>query len=230
MTTTATRPGLRIRVGAALLVLGTVQFAVAHAVAQSAWPTPYSWTDDYISDLGAVTCGSAADAVCSPLHAVANVAFVLQGVLLISGTVLTGAAWTASRGRRVWRGLLVASGVSWIVVGLVPADVDGTVHAAAALPGFVVSNVALLVAGASTSTRHRPVCRRAATGLGVVGVVGLVVLGLASGWPGTPVGIGAAERLVVFPHQIWALTAGVALLLPGSAARARASRAPDGSE
>jgi hypothetical membrane protein len=230
MTTTATRVELRTRAGAILLVLGTVQFFVAHAVAQSAWPTPYSWTDDYISDLGAVTCGTAPDAVCSPLHAVANAAFVLQGVLLICGTALTGAAWTASRGRRVWRGLLVAAGASWIVVGLVPSDVDGTVHAAAALPGFLASNAALLVAGASRSTRHRPVCRRAATGLGVAGVVGLVVLGLASRWPGTPVGIGAAERLVVFPHQVWALVVGAALLLPERAARSRASGAPAASE
>jgi hypothetical membrane protein len=201
----------RIRVGAVLLVLGTVQFLVAHLVVQSAWPVPYSWAADYISDLGAVTCGPA-PGVCSPRHAVMNTAFVLQGVLLIAGTLLTAGAWTAGTGRRVWQGLAVASGVSWIVVGLVPEDVNGALHAAGALPGFVVSNAALLVAGASMSTRLLPPARRAATVLGIVGVVGFVLLAVATTWPDGPVAVGAAERAVVFPLQIWALVTGVALL------------------
>ena len=200
---------MRIRIGAVLLVLGTVQFFVAHVVVASAWPTPYSWSENYISDLGAVTCGT----VCSPLHAVMNSAFLLQGVLLIGGTLLTAAAWTPSTGRRVWQGLVVASGVSWVVVGLAPEDVARTAHATGALPGFVVSNVALLVAGFSTSTRVHRSCQRAAAVLGVVGVAGFVLLAIASGRPDGVVGIGAAERLVVFPLQIWALVVGIALLV-----------------
>ena len=142
-----------------------------------------------------------------------NTAFVLQGVLLIGGTVLTAAAWPAGAGRRVWQCLVVASGVSWVVVGLAPEDVARTVHVAGALPGFVVSNVALLVAGASAATRVRPACRRAATVLGGAGVVGLVLMAVASRSPDGLVGIGAAERLVVFPLQVWALVVGVALLV-----------------
>jgi hypothetical membrane protein len=212
MAVTRRRP-LRTRVGAVLLVLGTVQFLVAHLVVQSAWPVPYSWAADYISDLGAVTC---TPGVCSPWHAVMNTAFVLQGLLLIGGTLLTAGAWTAGAGRRVWQGLVVAAGVSWVVVGLVPEDVDRTLHAAAALPGFVVSNAALLVAGASTSTRRYPAVHRAATMLGAVGVAGFVLLAVATWWPDGPVAgpdgyKGAAERAVVFPLQIWAVVAGVAL-------------------
>jgi len=207
MAVTRRRPP-RTRVGAVLLVLGTVQFLVAHLVVQSAWPVPYSWAGDYISDLGAVTC---APDVCSPWHAVMNTAFVLQGLLLIAGTLLTAGAWMESAGRRVWQGLVVAAGVSWVVVGLVPEDVDRTLHAAGALPGFIVSNAALLVAGASTSTRPYPAARRAATLLGAVGVAGFVLLAAATWWPDGPVGVGAAERAVVFPLQVWAVVAGVAL-------------------
>ena len=198
------------RVGAVLLVLGTVQFLVAHLVVQSAWPVPYSWAADYISDLGAVTC-TPAPGVCSPRYAVMNTAFVLQGLLLIGGTLLTAGAWTAGAGRRVWQGLVVAAGVSWVVVGLVPEDVDRTLHAAGALPGFVVSNAALLVAGASTSTWRYPAVRRAATVLGAAGVAGFALLAAATWWPDGPVAVGAAERAVVFPLQIWAVVAGVAL-------------------
>ena len=214
--TTTEEGARRVRVGAVLFVLGTVQFFVAHVVVQRAWPTPYRWTANYLSDLGAVTCGGLpGDGVCSPLHAVMNSAFLLQGVLLISGTLLTAAAWTPSTGRRVWQGLVVASGVSWVVVGLAPEDVARTTHAAGALPGFVVSNVALLVAGASTSTRVHRVCRRAATVLGVVGVSGFALLAVASRGPDGLVGVGAAERVVVFPLQVWAVVVGVALLSAG---------------
>jgi hypothetical membrane protein len=202
----------RSAVGAALLCAGTLQFFAAHVVAQAAWSTPYSWAEDYISDLGAVGCGPA---VCSPLHAVMNAAFVLQGVLLAAGTALTAGAWAPGAGRRVWQGLVLVSGASWIVVGLVPEDVNGTLHAAGALPGFLVSNAALLVAAASPSTRTRPLCRWAAAVLGVVGVAGLVLLGAAMGTAGGPVGVGTAERLVVFPLQVWAVVVGIALLLPG---------------
>ena len=102
--TIARRRTVRIRVGAVLLALATVQFFAAHVIAQRAWPTPYSWTTNYISDLGAVTCAPGSSGVCSPLHAVMNTAFLLQGALLIGGTVLTTEAWTASTGRRVLAG------------------------------------------------------------------------------------------------------------------------------
>ena len=66
---TIARRTFRIRVGAVLLALGTVQFFAAHVIAQRAWPTPYSWTTNYISDLGAVTCApGSSDAVCSHRH------------------------------------------------------------------------------------------------------------------------------------------------------------------
>ncbi len=157
--TIARRRTFRIRVGAVLLALGTVQFFAAHLIAQRAWPSPYSWTTNYISDLGAVTCApGSSDAVCSPLHAVMNTAFLLQGALLIGGTVLTAEAWTASTGRRVWQGL---------------------------------------VAGASASTQMHRSSRRAATVLGIVGVVGFALLAVATTWPDGPVGVGAAERTVV---------------------------------
>ena len=195
-----------VRAGAVLLCAGTAQFLVAHLVVQAAWPTPYSWAGNYLSDLGAVGCGPA---VCSPLHAIKNAAFVLQGVLLLAGTALTDGAWRP--GRRVWQGLVGVSSASWIVVGLVPEDVGSPLHAAAALPGFAASNLALLVAAVSASTRDHRACRLAAAVLGAVGVAGLVLLAAAVGPAGGPVGVGTAERLVVFPLQVWAVVAGVAL-------------------
>jgi hypothetical protein len=66
------------------------------------------------------------------------------------------------------------------------------------------------------------VCRRAATVLGVAGVSGLALLVVARG-PDNAIGVGAAERLVVFPLQVWAVVVGVALLV-GTTAATRARR------
>ncbi|HEX6344617.1 DUF998 domain-containing protein [Umezawaea sp.] len=213
MTTARPRPPWKARLGGALLVLGTVQFFVAHVVVQSAWDQPrYRWSTNYISDLGAVGCGPVlGNDVCSPLHAVMNTAFVAQGVLLLAGIVLTSPA-----GRRhAWRTMVGLTGISWVVVGLVPEDVDLTVHSIGALPVFLLGNAALVVAG--TSTRDRPAVRRAALALGVIGLLGFALTVLATANPGGAIGVGAAERVTVFPLQVWALLFGAAVLARRSA-------------
>lgn len=210
MTTTAQHRTRSARLGGALLVLGTVQFLVLHVVVQSAWNQPrYSWWTNYISDLGAVRCGPVlGNDVCSPLHAGMNTAFIVQGVLLLAGTVLTATTWSTKGNRRVWQTMVGLAGVSWIVVGLVPEDVDLTAHSIGALPIFVLGNVALVVAGTSASTRNRPAARVAALVLGVVGLLGFVLTMLATAYPQGVIGIGIAERVTVFPLQIWALVVG----------------------
>lgn len=78
-----------------------LQFFAAEAAAIAAWrgPAPYSRRLNFISDLGQVGCGlHGTREVCSPLHALMNVSFVLQGVgmviaaLLITSAVLRVAA------------------------------------------------------------------------------------------------------------------------------------------
>ncbi|WNV87395.1 DUF998 domain-containing protein [Umezawaea sp. Da 62-37] len=188
MTTTHPRPTSTTRwtrLGGALLALGTVQFLVLHVIVQNAWTRPrYSWWTNYISDLGAVHCAPVlGNDVCSPLHAGMNTAFIAQGVLLIAGVVLTADVWSAKGNRRVWQGMVGVAGASWIVVGLVPEDVDLTVHSIGALPIFLLGNAALVAAGASASTRNRPTARATALVLGVVGLLGFTLTAFAAANP-----------------------------------------------
>ncbi|GAB3269899.1 hypothetical protein GCM10027449_04410 [Sinomonas notoginsengisoli] len=78
-----------------------LQFFVAEAATIAAWrgPTPYSRRLNFISDLGQVHCGThGTREICSPLHALMNVSFGLQGLgmviaaLLITSAVLRVAA------------------------------------------------------------------------------------------------------------------------------------------
>jgi hypothetical membrane protein len=204
----------RVRLGAALLALGTVQFFVMHLIAQSAWmEPPYSWWTNYISDLGAVHCAPVlGNDVCSPLHAGMNAAFIAQGVLLILGTILVSAAWSRTGRKLPWQIMVVLSGISWIIVGLIPEDVNIIGHSIGALPIFIIGNIALIVAGLSGSTRNRPIVRHAALVLGIAGLLGFALTAIAIANPTGPIGIGIAERLTVFPLQVWALAAGVSIL------------------
>lgn len=84
------------RIGAAAWVLGTIQFFICHLIVEFAWPTPYSWSLNNVSDLGNVYCqpwGDNARYVCSPLHSLMNVSFVIHGMLIIAGVVLIRSLW-----------------------------------------------------------------------------------------------------------------------------------------
>ncbi|WDF31983.1 DUF998 domain-containing protein [Arthrobacter agilis] len=210
----ATEILLRPRLGAALLILGTVQFSILHTIVQSAWADPtYSWWNNYISDLGAIHCGPIlGNDVCSPLHASMNTAFISQGVLLIAGVLLTSNAWFPKSNTGVWRTMVAVTGLSWIVIGLIPEDVNLTGHSIGALPIFILGNIALIVAGVSASTRTRPLVRRTALILGVLGLLGFALTAIAIANPEGIIGIGVAERMTVFPLQIWVLVTGLNIL------------------
>ncbi|MGT2463499.1 hypothetical protein [Sinomonas atrocyanea] len=81
--------------------VSVLQFFAAEAATIAGWrgPAPYSRRLNFISDLGQVSCGlHGTREICSPLHALMDVSFVLQGVgmviaaLLITSAVLRVAA------------------------------------------------------------------------------------------------------------------------------------------
>jgi hypothetical protein len=52
---------LLVRWGSAAWIVGAVQFFATHVIVELAWPRPYSWARNNISDLGNVRCGSWGD-------------------------------------------------------------------------------------------------------------------------------------------------------------------------
>jgi len=203
--------------GATLWLLGVVQFIFAMIVTQLAWTAPYSLAHNYISDLGAVHCGTIAGRyVCSPWHDVFDASVVLLGLLLIVGTFLITSAFPPRGLRRIGLGLLVLTGLGAIGVGLSPEDVNLTVHTLSAFVAFAGGNVALIVLGIVMFRDTRWSGYRAFTVLcGLVGFVALVLFaGHAYDWGGffTSWGAGGIERTVVAPVLLWALLASIHLL------------------
>ena len=199
------------RLGAWALVLGVVQFFLFHLIVQSAWPEPYSWARNNISDLGVLGCGPwSGDGryVCSPLHTLMNASFVAQGALLAAGLCLS---------RPLRSGLLTGTALAfvclaalgWVLAGLAPADANEGLHVLGAFLIFFCGNLGLVFAenpsraGAARAVRAHP---------RTLGAVGLVATALFLGQVYVVFGMGGMERLAVLPLQAWAILVGVQLL------------------
>src|ERR1700723_1834116 len=113
------------RLGAGLWLF-CFQFFVGEQIARLGWTGHYSMARNYISDLGAARCdGSAA---CSSLHWVMNCSFILQGLLIVFGTVLVRGFFPSRLVYRIALALLVVAGVGVLEVGVAPEDVNLRLH------------------------------------------------------------------------------------------------------
>lgn len=184
----------RIKVGAICWVL-CLQYFVAEALAAAGWGGSYSFSRNYISDLGAVTCDAAAG-VCSPLHALMNASFVLQSALIVAGALLVRAAFPAARLSRTGLTLAGAAGLGVFVVGLAPEDFAPGPHYAGAVENFLFCNVGMILLGlALMRSRDARTVGLVSLAAGAIGLVGLGCLAVKS-YFGLGVGvIGARNRL-----------------------------------
>lgn len=191
------------RLGAAAWLLGTGQFLLTQIVVGAAWPHPYSWARNNISDLGNVHCQPwDGRYVCSPWHPVMNASMVAYGLLTAVGLFALTRPWQRVRTARV---MVLAAAAAFVLVGLAPADVDLDPHVLGALVIFGPGNLGLLLFG-RPGAGVPAVPRGAALACGAVGLVGA---GLFLAGHDLGLGMGGMERVAVFPMSAWTLwTAG----------------------
>lgn len=137
----------RLLLGGCAWILTPLYF-VGQILVQAAWTTPYSMIDNRVSDLGNTTCGTtvANTYICSPLHAVMNVTFILTGMLILIGVALTHSVWPP-RHLTTW-GLIMlgVAGAGTILVGLSPENVHIFIHVVGAV-NIPAGNVAMILLG-----------------------------------------------------------------------------------
>lgn len=205
----------KIRTGAVMWIAGPIQYLIVQLAAQAAWRTPYSWMVNPLSDLGAVHCQRTGSGyplpryVCSPLHGVVNTSVIVLGVLLAGGVLLTASCWGSGAASRSARILLIAGAAGSVMVGLVPEDVNLSLHVLGAFVGIVVGNCGFVLAGlirrSSPLGRLRPVTLP----LSILAMAAAVLLFTG----GIPAGdFGGVQRLAVFPLRCWMVIAGILLL------------------
>jgi hypothetical membrane protein len=182
-----------------------IEYFVVQVVVATAWPRPYDWLHDPISDLGNTACGEYDHRwVCSPRHAAMNLSLIALGSLMIAGAPLI---YQEFRERRLgWTGFagMALAGAGTLVVGLVPENVDLGVHSAAAAAGpLVAGNIALIILSYTLELPRGP--RLYTRGSGVVGLIalGFFALGLLGAGDYLGLGKGGMERLAAYPQSLW---------------------------
>lgn len=217
--------------------LSVVQYFVAESAVIEAWggPRPYDRRTGFISDLGAINCGIYEDrSVCSPLHALMNASFVVQGLGMVLGALLLSTALLCIAARpgvrphpgygRPWFGaaavriLTGMAGVGTIIVGLIPEDLGSPLHLTGALMFFIGGGAALLVLGFLWA-RQTPMSWFIGA-CGTVTFTALAVGGLTAMQVPEP---GTLERLMAYPVTIGFSAAG--LVIAQRVRRQRAARA-----
>jgi hypothetical membrane protein len=177
------------QVGAGLWLF-CFQFLVAEQIARLGWIGPYSMARDYISDLGSAR---------SPLHAVMNGSFVLQGFLIFFGAVLVRGLFPARPAYRLALFLLCVAGVGVLVVGLMPEDTDFRLHILGAVANFLGGNLAMMVLGAM---RPKNWITFAAGAIGLVATLALALRD-SPAWAALGWHAGTVERLACYPLPLW---------------------------
>jgi hypothetical membrane protein len=180
---------------------------VAEAIAAIAFVGSYSFRRNYISDLGAVRCGGS----CSPLHALMNASFVLQGVLIFVGAFVVWPLFP--RGALSWLalGLIAASGLGVGVVGVAPEDFAPGWHYLGAAENLLFCNAGACLLGAALLRESQAPGAVGLLSLGF-GLIGLAGLGGLASSHYFGLGLGGVERVAAYPFPLWIAGMGAWLL------------------
>jgi hypothetical membrane protein len=173
------------------------QFFVAEQITSRAWQTRYSFTRNYISDLGELG---------SPLHAWMNASFVLQGFLICTGVFLL---WTGyKRLDEIGLQLLTASGLGVLVVGSAPSDISPLLHKVAAATHFLSGGLGICLLGLAALDKNRALASLSiASGLIVLGATAM--LGVLE----TRQSAGLVERAGAYGITLWLVANGLIYLV-----------------
>ena len=206
------------RSAGALLIAGPTIFLTAEFVAAAAWTDPpYSYTYDFISNLGVRGPSTLfGQYMHSPLAWVMNTGFFVFGIVILAGV----AALRGLSGRRRWAALAPSTllAVGGVLLALFPGSGEalengtGDFHALGATAGFVGANTLAIVLG---STRRRtglpPKLGRALVVVGVAGLV-FVVVYFADIVSGVDVLVGLVERGAVHPFLVGLICTGASIV------------------
>jgi hypothetical membrane protein len=178
-------------------------------------------THSSISDLGALHLfGFRAEEATSysPLHALMNTSFLLQGVLIFFGARWLRRLFSRTALVRAAFLLFQLSALGVFVVGLAPEDRGGAgdVHVLAASLHFLCGSLAMLLLGLGLLRKSNQLAGTVTTGAGMFALAATLLLAFGEtsvwsslGWP-----MGLVERLAAYPLPLWLTGCGLVLLLP----------------
>lgn len=187
-----------------LLYLSGLQYFLVQILVGFRFQPRYSLANNTISDLGNTSCGIFNNRpICSPLHAVMNVSFIILGIAMIAGSMLLYHRFKQSRTVMLGFSLFAAGGIGAIIVGLFPENTVSAFHGIGAALPFLVGNAGIVLLGVSLNL---PKPLRIYTFL--TGLIALAALGVYASSHYLGLGEGGIERVVAYPQTVWMIVMG----------------------
>lgn len=169
-----------------------------------------------VSALGATTCGPFTDPItkevmyiCSPRHVLMNVGFMVAGLLMILGSVLTRTAWPRRRLSQTALLMIAIAGLGEILSGVAPGNVSVAAHAAGALLHWIFGTAGIVCLGFAVR-KSSPIFASFSLFSAALVVTAFFLYGNHA-YLG--LGRGGMQRLLSYPLSIWLIVAGFVLLL-----------------
>jgi hypothetical membrane protein len=134
-----------------------------------------------------------------------NASFVLQGLLIAGGAILTWKRWNVLG--QLGMCLLVICGLGVAVVGFAPEDLHSDLHRLGAELHFLGGGLGLFAVGLS----QRRVFGWISTAAGLAVLCATVELGRGGGVWARQAGIGTVERVAAYGIAGWMVAAGIRL-------------------
>jgi hypothetical membrane protein len=192
---------------AAMWLCAALAFFLTEAIAAASVSPSYSYTRNYISELGV--------AGATPLAVVMNVGFWLQGLLFLVGAVLAARESTTGR-RRLFVVLVAMTALGDVLVATFPGNsaaagnnTAAALHWLGSLLAILGGNTAIIVGSSVVAGMVKARCYRAASiSLALLGFFGLLFLGHAWG----QLHPGLWERTAVYPMLFWQVFSAVLLI------------------
>jgi hypothetical membrane protein len=201
------------------LAVSAVTYLIAEGLAASRFSPSYSYQRDFISELGVPNCEAPAHGVatCSPLSALMNTSFMVDGALFMIATALLF-GWLRGRRRYAFGLLSLAHGVGLMLVGMFhagAADIaSGRVayHLAGASLALFGGNAAIAAAPIGEDVSGSRVVRGSGLILGLVGLLAGAIF-VVSVARQTTFWLDNAlwERISVYTIVAWELLLGLSL-------------------
>lgn len=192
-------------IGPAFWIL-SVQYFVVQLIVIAAWPVPHSWKNNFISDLGNTVCGPYSGLyVCSPLHPLMNLSFIIFGITMAIGSLLIYTEFKRTNWTLIGFVLMSLSGFGTVLVGLFSENTIASMHMIGAFLALGIGNVSILVLACSLRGVRKAVrIYSAMTAIICLTAFVLFILDIYLG-----IGRGGMERLVSYPFTVWMILFGL---------------------
>lgn len=210
----------RIQWGAMLWVLAALALPL-QAIVAMLWSPPYSWSTNFISDLGVTSCGvfdvgsPVERSICSPAHVLANASTVANGALLATGAVLLLTTWPRRRTGNAAMLLIAAAGLFVAIVGFLPWNLYPPAHDNAAFGQAVAqwAGMIVLVFALRGNPDMRWMSTLTVTSLAVSMIAFVFFVDATSKEPSVALGVGITERVAFDILTLWGMGMGILMLL-----------------